>query len=482
MKSIARKIALPVLACVLLSACATHEPPVPPTAFRLSSPGMPDNAMLARKHAGNLKSNPNCLGDNVSPALEWSNVPDKARSLVMLMDDQAGRGGLGVSHMIVYGIPTSVTSFAEGELSAPPTQARFVAGKSLPGPTGYFGPVPAARQRPAALRGDAHRHRRRSRRAAARAHEGRRPQGFAGRAARCARRAWCSATRTEPAGWAAPERNPAGGRGQGMTAKFKGRREDDRLLTGQGRYTARLEPAGAALRRISCAPIARTPRSSRSTSRRRAPHRASEPSSPARTCAKPTSRPRRRSCGIRAGRHEAHASRIATCSRTDACATSARKWRWSSRTRPAPAQDAAEAIEVEYRDLPAIVEVRRRARARRAAASRGHSRQRRFDYEYGDEAARPKAAFAAAAHVTRVTLESEAPRRQPDGAEGLPRRLRRGERRRSTSIRATQGMSLMLGGLARDHRPCRPRRSASTRTTSAAASASARTPTPSTAR
>jgi hypothetical protein len=142
MKSIARKIALPVLACVLLSACATREPSVPPTAFRLSSPGMPDNAMLARKHAGNLKSNPNCLGDNVSPALEWSNVPDKARSLVILMDDQAGRGGLGVSHMIVYGIPTSVISFAEGELSAPPTQARFVAGKSLPGPTGYFGPCP----------------------------------------------------------------------------------------------------------------------------------------------------------------------------------------------------------------------------------------------------------------------------------------------------------------------------------------------------
>jgi hypothetical protein len=29
---------------------------------------------------------------------------------------------------------------------------------------------------------------------------------------------------------------------------FKGRREDDRLLTGQGRYTRRLEPPEAALR------------------------------------------------------------------------------------------------------------------------------------------------------------------------------------------------------------------------------------------
>jgi Raf kinase inhibitor-like YbhB/YbcL family protein len=142
MKRSAWKCVLPVLACMVIVACATQEPAVPATAFRLISPGLPDNAMLARKHGGNFKRVPSCLGENVSPALEWSNVPEKTRSLVLLMDDQAGRAGLGVSHMVVYGIPASVTSFAEGELSAPPTQARFVAGKSLPGPTGYLGPCP----------------------------------------------------------------------------------------------------------------------------------------------------------------------------------------------------------------------------------------------------------------------------------------------------------------------------------------------------
>ena len=55
---------------------------------------------------------------------------------------QAGRAGLGVSHMVVYGIPASVNSFAEGELSVEPKGGRFVAGKSTPGPTGYFGPCP----------------------------------------------------------------------------------------------------------------------------------------------------------------------------------------------------------------------------------------------------------------------------------------------------------------------------------------------------
>jgi Raf kinase inhibitor-like YbhB/YbcL family protein len=129
------------LTCVLLSACATHEPAAPPTAFRMSSPGMPDNAVLARKHAGNVQKNPNCIGDNVSPALEWVNAPEKTRSFVLLMDDQAGRAGLGVSHAVVYGIPRSTTSLAEGELAAAPRAGRFVPGKNTVG-LQYLGPCP----------------------------------------------------------------------------------------------------------------------------------------------------------------------------------------------------------------------------------------------------------------------------------------------------------------------------------------------------
>ena len=129
-----------LLCCVLLTACATTETEGPPTAFRLTAPGLGDNAMLAQKYAGNLKTNPNCIGQNVSPALQWSNAPEKTRSFVLLMDDQAGRAGLGVSHMVVYGIPASVTSFAEGELSA--ASSRFLAGKNTPGTAGYFGPCP----------------------------------------------------------------------------------------------------------------------------------------------------------------------------------------------------------------------------------------------------------------------------------------------------------------------------------------------------
>jgi Raf kinase inhibitor-like YbhB/YbcL family protein len=127
--------------CALVSACATHELAAPPAAFRVSSPGLPDNSIFAPKNAGKFEKNPNCTGENVSPALEWVNAPEKTRSFVILVDDQSGRNGLGVSHAVVYGIPASVTSLAEGELSAPPKTGRFVPGKNIVG-TAYLGPCP----------------------------------------------------------------------------------------------------------------------------------------------------------------------------------------------------------------------------------------------------------------------------------------------------------------------------------------------------
>jgi len=70
------------------------------------------------------------------------------------------------------------------------------------------------------------------------------------------------------------------------------------------------------------------------------------------------------------------------------------------------AQDAAEKIEVEYRDLPAVVDA---AEALAPGAEQLYPQipgNLCFDYEYGDEAG-TEAAFARAAHVTRVTLDSK---------------------------------------------------------------------------
>src|SRR6201997_487429 len=95
----------------------------------LTSPAIQDNGTLATKNACSDKQrSPNCVGENISPPLAWSNVPDGTKSFALLLFDPEGRTPAGVSHMVVYGIPANVTSFAEGELSKP--SEKFVGGKS----------------------------------------------------------------------------------------------------------------------------------------------------------------------------------------------------------------------------------------------------------------------------------------------------------------------------------------------------------------
>jgi Raf kinase inhibitor-like YbhB/YbcL family protein len=128
-----------ILTSALLASCASMDAAsLAPGAFRLTAPGRADNSILERKHAGNFKNNPNCTGDNVSPALQWFNPPEKTRSYAILMHDQAGFGGLGVQHWVAYGIPAGVTSLAEGEASAP--TPKFTGGSNAFKQGLYFGP------------------------------------------------------------------------------------------------------------------------------------------------------------------------------------------------------------------------------------------------------------------------------------------------------------------------------------------------------
>ena len=106
--------------------------------FTMSSTGFKDGERLATKFAGNNKSNPNCVGENVSPALSWANPPEGTKSYAILMFDIDGRPPGGVSHWVAYGIPASVTGFAEGEVSK--ASDKYVGGKSTQGVGYYSGP------------------------------------------------------------------------------------------------------------------------------------------------------------------------------------------------------------------------------------------------------------------------------------------------------------------------------------------------------
>ncbi len=115
--------------------------------FTLASKTFADGKMMPKKVAGNAKNNPNCVGENVSPELHWSNVPDGTKSLVLLMFDPEGRAPFGVSHCVAYVFyPAKVTGFAEGAASKDSDQ--YVGGKSLMGVGHYSGPCTPPGQTP----------------------------------------------------------------------------------------------------------------------------------------------------------------------------------------------------------------------------------------------------------------------------------------------------------------------------------------------
>ena len=94
-------------------------------------------------HAGprGLDPGPLCdrhqLGDLPLPP-GGLNPPAGTKSYALLRFDPEGRPPGGVSHWVAYGIPVSVTGFAEGEVSQ--QTEKYVGGKSLMGLPHYFGP------------------------------------------------------------------------------------------------------------------------------------------------------------------------------------------------------------------------------------------------------------------------------------------------------------------------------------------------------
>ncbi len=62
-----------------------------------------------------------CTGGNVSPALEWSGVPEGTQSLSLQVHDPDTPTGAGFWHWAVYDIPPTATGLARGAGNAPDT-------------------------------------------------------------------------------------------------------------------------------------------------------------------------------------------------------------------------------------------------------------------------------------------------------------------------------------------------------------------------
>jgi Raf kinase inhibitor-like YbhB/YbcL family protein len=109
--------------------------------FTLKSTTFQEGEVMPKEVAqskANAPNNPNCVGENISPQLSWTNVPTGTNSFVLLEIDLEGKGGSGVDQWVAYGIPASVTELAEGEGSK--ASNNFVGGKNINGNGLYSGP------------------------------------------------------------------------------------------------------------------------------------------------------------------------------------------------------------------------------------------------------------------------------------------------------------------------------------------------------
>lgn len=128
-----------VFAALSIAAVAFAAPSYAADVLTLTSSTLKDNGELQVKNAcADKQRSPNCVGENISPPLAWTGVPEGTKSFALLLFDPEGRAPAGVSHMVIYGIPADVKGFAEGELSKP--SDKFVGGKSTMNQPIYWGP------------------------------------------------------------------------------------------------------------------------------------------------------------------------------------------------------------------------------------------------------------------------------------------------------------------------------------------------------
>lgn len=79
----------------------------------------------------------NCgKGQQMSPQVSWSNLPEGTRSVALLMFDPDGAKGLGVSHWVAYNIDPAPGHLAEGASEG------FSLGRNVRGDSAYRGPCP----------------------------------------------------------------------------------------------------------------------------------------------------------------------------------------------------------------------------------------------------------------------------------------------------------------------------------------------------
>jgi Raf kinase inhibitor-like YbhB/YbcL family protein len=104
-------------------------------AMTLTSASFTSGGEIPRRHS--------CQGDDRSPPLSWSGVPDDARSLVLIVDDpdapDPSSPRMTYVHWVVYNLPVASKGLEEGVAVLPPESG---VGLNDWGRAAYGGPCP----------------------------------------------------------------------------------------------------------------------------------------------------------------------------------------------------------------------------------------------------------------------------------------------------------------------------------------------------
>ena len=95
--------------------------------LKLQSTAFHHHERIPDRHSGD--------GEDVSPELTWSGVPDGTKAFAIVVHDPDAPLVDGFTHWVAYGIPGDATSLAEGGGNAVP-------GTNSMGATGFNGPAP----------------------------------------------------------------------------------------------------------------------------------------------------------------------------------------------------------------------------------------------------------------------------------------------------------------------------------------------------
>jgi len=104
-------------------------------AMEIKSAAFTNNAEIAKKYT--------CQGEDISPPLSWSDVPEGTKSLVLINDDPDAPVGIW-RHWTVFNMPPTKKGLSEGE--GIPARKQLpdgsLQGMTDSGTVGYHGPCP----------------------------------------------------------------------------------------------------------------------------------------------------------------------------------------------------------------------------------------------------------------------------------------------------------------------------------------------------